>query len=300
VMGKDFPYPIDSFDGLPGVLRAEGKLAEAETLAHERMAKSDQALSEKLAAQPGRSDFLLDRGHLRGWMGRWREAAADLSKALEVRSQVRPHPPFVGLAEACVEAGDLEAYRSVCAQIRQRYSGAKSPGIASTAAWACLMIPSSDPADLDADSRLAETGVSLYKGDWELLFFQSGKALADYRQGRFASAAQWASKALSQPEHATGFEMLDDSWRVGAYMLLAMSNYQLHQPDEACAALARGLEFADKNLPKIESRDLGTDWFEWAFADVLMREASALIDAGARAGSETKTSDPSALRTDAP
>jgi len=300
VMGKDFPYPIDSFDGLPGVLRAEGKLAEAETLAHERMVKSDQALSERLAAQPGRSDFLLDRGYLRGWMGRWREAAADLSKALEVRSKVRSHPPFVGLAEAYVEAGDLEAYRSVCAQIRQRYSGANSAETASTAAWACLMIPSSDPEDLDADSRLAETGVSLYKGDWELLFFQSCKALAEYRQGRFASAAQWASKAMSQPESATGFEMLDDCRRVAANMLLAMSKCQLHQLDEARAALSNGLKLADAKLPRLESGDLGRFWPDWVWADVLMREAKALIERNAKADDETKTNPATSVRKHPP
>ena len=83
-------------------------------------------------------------------------------------------------------------------------------------------------------------------------------------------------------------------------MLLAMSNYQLHHPDEARAALARGLEFANKKLPKLESGDLGSYWGDWIFAHLLMREARALIERGANGGEETKTSDPSALRKDPP
>ena len=83
-------------------------------------------------------------------------------------------------------------------------------------------------------------------------------------------------------------------------MLLAMSNYQLGQLDEARAALRRGLEIADKKLLKIESGDLGWCWDEWVFAQVLMREAKALIEGGANAGTETKANDPSALRKDPP
>jgi hypothetical protein len=40
-------------------------------------------------------------------------------------------------------------------------------------------------------------------------------------------------------------------------MVLAMSNHQLHRPDEARAALRRGLEIADAKLAKLESGDLG-------------------------------------------
>ena len=75
-------------------------------------------------------------------------------------------------------------------------------------------------------------------------------------------------------------------------MLLAMSNYQLRQLDEARAALKRGLEIADQKLPGIESGDLGLCWDEWVFAHMLMREAKALIEGGAEAGDEPKASGP--------
>src|SRR3989442_4956932 len=65
---------------------------------------------------------------------------------------------------------------------------------------------------------------------------------------------------------------------VDVSMLLAMANYQLHQLEEGRAALRRGLEIADKKLPKLEISDLGECWDEWVFAHVLTREARALID----------------------
>ena len=83
-------------------------------------------------------------------------------------------------------------------------------------------------------------------------------------------------------------------------MVLAMSNYHLRQLDEAHAAMARGLAIADTKLPKVESGDLGYWWRDWVFADVLMREAKALIEGGTKTGDEPKPNNPSALRKDPP
>ena len=94
--------------------------------------------------------------------------------------------------------------------------------------------------------------------------------------------------ALSQPDYCLDRELRKRAYcrRVDASMLLAMSNYQLHRLDEARVALRRGLEIADTKLPKVESGDLGESWDEWVFAQVLMREAKALIEGGAKANGE--------------
>src|SRR5262249_52956861 len=103
--------------GTPDVLRAEGKLTEARALVHERIAKQEQELSERLLKQPERPDFLRDRGCLRGRTGRWSEAAADLSKAVLLWPDY--HNNFYCLAAVLAELGDLDAYGRVCAQIRE-------------------------------------------------------------------------------------------------------------------------------------------------------------------------------------
>ena len=83
-------------------------------------------------------------------------------------------------------------------------------------------------------------------------------------------------------------------------MLLAMSYYQLRRLDEARATLASGLEIADKKLRKPESGDRGTYWADSIFAQVLVREARALIEGDGTKGSGGKNSDASALRKDQP
>jgi hypothetical protein len=62
----------------------------------------------------------------------------------------------------------------------------------------------------------------------------------------------------------------------GAHMVLAMSQYQLGQIEQARASLANGAEIEQK-LPKLDSGDLGEDWINWIIAHALMREAKAMI-----------------------
>jgi serine/threonine protein kinase/Flp pilus assembly protein TadD len=285
LMGGSLSYQDEILGTLPRALKAQGRLEEAGTLVHERMVKLDQALGARLLSQPARPDFLSDRGRLRGRMGRWHEAAPDISRALELKQDY--HLNISRLAAVLAELGNLEEYRHLCTQIRKRFGVTESPEIATTMAWPCLILPSPDPADAATGSRLADTGLRLYKGDWGSVLRLSCKALAEYRQGRFASAAEWAFKTLSQPEYVNGYPK-DDFRRVGANMLLAMSNYQLHQFDEARAALARGLEIADAKLPKIESGDLGRSWEEWVFADMLMHEARGVIEGSSNTRDESK------------
>jgi tetratricopeptide (TPR) repeat protein len=303
IKGKDFPdFPQSWLDGLTRVLRAEGKSAEATVLTQEWMAKSELAFSEGLASQPGQFILLYDRAYLRGRMGRWGEAVADLSRIVELMPNERVSYWF--LATALVKCGNLEASRRLRAQIRERFGRTDSPEGAHFLAKACLILPSSDPEDVVGGSRLADIGVQFYKGDLRLFVFQSCKALAEYRQGRFASAAEWASKALSQPEYAAVIATLNETRgncrKVEANMVLAMSNYQLHQLEEARAVLARGLKIADTKLPKIESGDLGPYWPDWVFADMLMHEAKALIEGEGKAAGETNTNDSASLRKDPP
>jgi hypothetical protein len=57
-----------------------------------------------------------------------------------------------------------------------------------------------------------------------------------------------------------------------------MAQHCSKQADEANAALAKGVEIAESNLPKLDSGDLGDGWIDWIIAHALMREAKALIE----------------------
>ena len=65
-----------------------------------------------------------------------------------------------------------------------------------------------------------------------------------------------------------------------AYMVLAMSQHQLQQIDQARASFAKGTEVEHK-LPKLKSGDLGEHWMDWIIAHAIMREAKAMIEAPA-------------------
>jgi hypothetical protein len=57
-----------------------------------------------------------------------------------------------------------------------------------------------------------------------------------------------------------------------------MANQQLGQTIEARAARAKANETAGTNLPKLDSGDLGGLWNYVFIANILLREAKALIE----------------------
>ena len=67
---------------------------------------------------------------------------------------------------------------------------------------------------------------------------------------------------------------------VQAYMVRAMSLVHLHRPEEARAAMAKGIQIEQAQLPKLDGRDLGAGWFwrDWIVAHELMSEAKAMIE----------------------
>jgi hypothetical protein len=118
---------------------------------------------------------------------------------------------------------------------------------------------------------MAETAVNAPTNHSDMTWFRFAKGLAEYRQGHFAGAAEWMQKVLS---HAGA----DFNRDVEAYMVLAMAHYQTKHSEEAGVTLAKGLEIAEKKLPKLDSGDLGGGWLDWIIAHALMAEAQALIE----------------------
>src|ERR1051326_1999880 len=117
----------------------------------------------------------------------------------------------------------------------------------------------------------------------DLPWFQLCKGLAEYRQGHFAGAVDWTQKVLSQTGH-------DQERDLQAYMVLAMAQYGSKQAEEARAVLAKGVEIAEKKLPRLDSGNLG-NWIDWIIAHTLMREAKTFIE-GQPANATEKKSEP--------
>jgi serine/threonine protein kinase/tetratricopeptide (TPR) repeat protein len=263
LLGDEHPQTIDSLNILIGLLMSEKKLIEAEQLLNESLTPAFVAKAQSAPLLSARAN-LLARG------SRWGAAAADLAAAIEHRPT--DHQFYHMLAPVLVQAGNLDAYQQLCQKILGRFGGTTNPMVADQMAKDCLLLPSAG-ADLQRVDQMADTAVTAGKDLGAITFFQCCKALAEYRQGHFASAIAWAQKSLAGRPHLYA--------QTEAYPVLAMAHHQLKQKAEALAALNEGTALANGKLPKRDSDDLGADWQGWIFAQVLMDEATALIQPAA-------------------
>ncbi|MEX2141787.1 MAG: protein kinase [Pirellulales bacterium] len=202
---------------------------------------------------------------------RWKEALPHATKAVEC--DPTDDLNYVSLLALLAAHGDVENYRLFCREFLHRFGEPKDILIGERIAKVCLMLPSSG-VDLAIADKLAENAVTAGNNAYQP-YYQFAKGLAEYRQGRFASAAEWTRKSIDDPFYGHGH-----SRYVQSYMVLAMAQHQLNEHEEARAAFAKGKEIEQTKLPKIDSGDLGSGWYwrDWIIAHALMNEAKALIE----------------------
>jgi len=98
-------------------------------------------------------------------------------------------------------------------------------------------------------------------------------ALLEYRRGDFSKSAEWCRRSLAYPEY--------EAVRVATVQtILAMACQQLARNEEARVELAQARELINSkfaNDPE-SGEEAKAGWFDWEFAKVLLREATALIE----------------------
>jgi tetratricopeptide (TPR) repeat protein len=217
---------------------------------------------------PQSADLLRCRGTCRARLGHWKEAAVDFSKLIEF--DPKNDDAYHALAILLAQSSDLQAYRLHCAQELARFSSSTHPNTAERLAKDCLILPDSG-VDLNVVRALADTAVTNGKDSGDLPWFHFCKGLAEYRLQHFSASIEWIETALT---HAGAVPTRD----VEACMVLAMAQHRSHQAGEAAATFARGIDIAERQLPKPDSGDLGDGWLDCIIAHTLMREAQALIN----------------------
>jgi hypothetical protein len=171
-----------------------------------------------------------------------------------------------------VHTGDVEAYREHCRKVRRQFSDTTEPVLAERMAKACCLLPPS-VEDFEVIRQWAETGVNVDPPPpWSML----ARGIAEYRQGRFEAAVEWAPK---------GYPCRGDYIEATAQPVIAMAQYRLNRTEPAHAALAAAAE-AMRKMPALDSRDLEDSW-EFLMSHDLLREAQALI-----LGKVSRTLDP--------
>ncbi|HOB97673.1 MAG TPA: tetratricopeptide repeat protein [Verrucomicrobiota bacterium] len=278
--GDEHPEVAECLHALANAI-SRSKISEAESLCRQALAIFEKTGSEE---RPNYAYCSCKLGDLLGGQGKFAEAAAQL---VRVRKLIAENHELWDLWDylppLLFVTGQLDAYREQCRQNVERFGRSADPLRVEWTAKNCLILPDSG-VDLGVVAQLADTAAAA-TNHWATGWFQLGKGLAEYRQGRFASAVEWANRTLNRPvESAKRSATLD----VEAYMVLAMAQYRLQQTDEARAALAKGVEIERTKLAKLESGNLGGGWLEWIIAHALMREAQALIEGASTTAADTK------------
>jgi len=132
-------------------------------------------------------------------------------------------------------------------------------------AKACLILPRPS-ADLKVATELASLAAVGGQKDSDA---SCTAALAEYRQGHWDKATDWAMK---------GAENRTPSSRAEAYAILAMTQHQSKRTEAARVWLARCTEIVETQFSKLKDGDFGRDWRDWIFVQALQSEAKRMIE----------------------
>jgi serine/threonine protein kinase/tetratricopeptide (TPR) repeat protein len=284
MLGNEHPDVVGSLNILADVLFDEGKFAEVDQLVRQGLIATDES-------DPKSVQLLSSRGLIRGRRGQFAEAATDLGLAIKLNPG--DHQLWHGRAQLLVQTGQIEAYREHCAKSAERFSATPDPLTAERIAKDCLLLPSSG-VDLKTIDKMTDTAINADARHWAMPCFQLAKALAEYRQDRFGSAAEWIRRTpfLSEDLAWTQGTIFDENslymFAIPAYAVLSMAEYRLNQVTESQAALAKAWAIAEVRMPSLnrDSGDIGDAWCDWITANILLQEAKAIVGGQSAPGIE--------------
>jgi tetratricopeptide (TPR) repeat protein len=241
----------------------ERKFDKAESLFTELLAHEDSNRTEYVDLVALRADVLARAG-------RWAKAQSDAERVCELRP--KDFGSYHRLVPLTVANKDIVEYQRLCQQIVSRFHQTDQPLVADQMAKDCLILPASG-ADLDQVAAMADIAVKRGQLEPAYPFFQCCKALAEYRQGHFDEAVQWA-------QHASMIPFLYS--QAEAYAILSMGQYKLNQPDEARTNLLNCEKVVQTQFPTLGISDLNLDWRDWIIGHALLTEAQNLIGPASR------------------
>ncbi|HWY74340.1 MAG TPA: serine/threonine protein kinase, partial [Verrucomicrobiae bacterium] len=244
------------------------KLTEAGLLLMRGDYEGAERLVNEVPPLPAMVAFYDAFGDIHARHGEWRMAITNFAMGMKLVPS--DHFAYHYLAPLLVQIGDLDGYRQCRETILRQFEKTNDPTVAERMAKACLILPPST-ADFGAINQMVDTAIAAGSNHAAWGYFQFVKGLAEYRQGRFASAAEWLGKIPPQQRFSNR--------NAQASMVLAMAEHQLGRVDEARATLEQGLKTAGEKLDKSQSH-LSEDWNDWIIAQVLMNEAKELIQRG--------------------
>jgi eukaryotic-like serine/threonine-protein kinase len=231
---------------LANALRMKGRLDEA----YDHYQHASRLDPKNLEVQNGVRSVLLRQG---------RAAEVQLGWRKSLDANPSEYEAWSGYAELCLFLAEQHEYRRACRALLAHFGATSSPYIAEPVGRTCLLQPLSDD-ELGKGVGLADRALAAKATtpEWIYRYFLFAKGLAEYRQGRLASAISLmegeASKVMGPCPR----------------LILAMAQHELGQEKQARKTLAAAIVAFDWNAAQADSRGV---WI----AHILRREAEALI-----------------------
>jgi WD40 repeat protein/tetratricopeptide (TPR) repeat protein len=216
---------------------------------------------------PGLAKLHAERANNFGRLGRFREASADLAKAIALDPGT-DHFDYFRQAILLAYLGDTEGYIKHCRSMVARFKGQPAREVADRTAKACLLLPDVVPADPAIINQLVDRALGLGPGANLLHWFEMTKGIAEYRGGRPEHAAGWLARAT------TGLGNVGEPLSL---MFMAMCEKKLGHEGAARKLLAEATVHLDKKQPKPGREDLTEFYHDWVVNQLIRREAEMLI-----------------------
>ncbi len=248
----------EPLESLVTVLALERKFGEAERILTEYYVVDFPGKSPAGEFFALRADYLASRS-------RWSEAATDAALALQ--NCPAEFKNYDRMASLFVETRAIEKYRELCGKILKEMGHSTTAFIVDRMALDCLVLPSAG-VDLKSVDQMVATANHAGLEENSLHYHQCGRALSEYRQGRFAQAVEWAQLSVKDVRPAL---------QGMSYAVLAMAHQQLGQKDDARTTCASGEEAMQHILAPRGIDDFHQQWKEGIFARALMSEAMVLV-----------------------
>jgi serine/threonine-protein kinase len=230
---------------LANALRARWRLDEA----HHHYQQALRLDPKNPEVQAGIRSILMRQGRGQAVQVGWRQA-------LEANP---PEPTaWLGYAELCLFLGQQEEYRRARRALLDRFGATTDPYLAEPVGRACLLLPGTED-EVRKGAGLIDRAVAARGSTpgWIYRYFLFARGLAEYRQGRLASAISLMEGEASQ--------VMGPAPR----LILAMAQHDQGQKKQARKTLATAFAF-DWSAAQADSRDV---WI----CHILRREAERLI-----------------------
>ncbi|HZI32804.1 MAG TPA: serine/threonine protein kinase, partial [Candidatus Binatia bacterium] len=257
------------------------KLTQATVaLSRDKTNEADQLVAGISAPEPNLEYANLYRtlGDWNAIGGRWQQAADRFAVLVQVN---QPDDwdvttlDYLRYGPTLLEAGNVSGYEEFRRLAVEHFSKTINPVPAERVIKESLLMPASVDF-LAALQPLAETAsnslaVGPSPGESMAAWRSFSLALMEYRRGNYTGVEYWHQKSL-------GYKNSNDVRDATFQILLAMTHYQLGEIGQARSELALGRQRVEAWFNGLPT---GTGepgfWFDWVFARILLREATALM-----------------------